>query len=85
MATFPSSESAIVWGNGGNTLLLGFLQDTVPSTDGQKLFENLLRKIDGSTPMPVSLSGPRTDALKFVERSESSIVSDSRTSNLLGL
>ena len=85
LATFPSSESAIVWGNGGNTLLLGFLQDTVPSTDGQKLFENLLRKIDGSTPMPVSLSGPRTDALKFVERSESSIVSDSRTNNLLGL
>jgi hypothetical protein len=57
LASFPEpsrdSESAMILGNGGNTIILGYLSDTPPEADRQQLVENLIMKInDGGAPPP---------------------------------
>ncbi|MEN6325921.1 MAG: Ig-like domain-containing protein, partial [Syntrophomonas sp.] len=42
LAYFPNNDDAIVLGNEGRTVILGFLDDTLPTELGQKFFENLL-------------------------------------------
>jgi len=42
VCSFPNSNSCAVSGNGGRTLLLGFLSDTPSATDGVRLWTNLI-------------------------------------------
>jgi hypothetical protein len=43
--TFPNGDSCLVSDNGGRTLLLGFLADTLPAADGQQFFENAIAAV----------------------------------------
>lgn len=43
--TFEDASSCLVVGNEGRTALLGFVSDTPPEADGQKLFENIFSLI----------------------------------------
>jgi uncharacterized protein YjdB len=43
VCTFPSGESCLVYGNGGRTITVGFLNDTVTEQDGRNFTRNLLR------------------------------------------
>jgi hypothetical protein len=47
--TFENSEAGIVVGNGGNTIVNGFLSDTVAS---QQLYTNELNSFAATTPLP---------------------------------
>ncbi len=42
LCSFPNSDSCVVSGNGGRTLLLGFLADTPSAADGVRLWQNLI-------------------------------------------
>ena len=42
VASFPDKNSALVWGRGGRSAMLGFLGDTVNDAEGQVFYENLL-------------------------------------------
>lgn len=42
LAVFPSGEAAVVRGNGGRTIVLGYLSDTPPEAERQLLFENVV-------------------------------------------
>ena len=51
---FPDNDDAIIWGNDGQTILLGMLADTLSAQDGQRFFENLLGILEsGSVPLHV--------------------------------
>jgi len=43
LATFPNGDAAVIRGNGGNTIILGYLSDTPPDADRQMLFENVIK------------------------------------------
>ena len=43
LATFPDGSAAIVRGNNAHTMLLGYLSDTPPDADRQKLLENVIK------------------------------------------
>ena len=49
VCTFPNGNSCAVSGNGGRTLLLGFLSDT-PATDGAALWTNMINYVLGGAP-----------------------------------
>lgn len=53
LATFPNGDAAIVRGNGGRTIILGYLSDTPPAAFRQQLFENLFI-VSTTPPIPVS-------------------------------
>jgi large repetitive protein len=47
LATFDcSGDAAIVRGNGGRTIMLGYLSDTPPMGERQSLFENVIESLD---------------------------------------
>ena len=54
LATFANGDDAITSGNGGQSLVLGFLADTPPVSIGQQLWENLIAYILGIAVAPVS-------------------------------
>lgn len=58
LATFPGGAAAIVRGNQGHTILLGYLSDTPPAADRQKLFENVIKATTcgGWTPGEIPVS-----------------------------
>lgn len=43
LGSFPSGSSCLVAGNGGRTLTVGFLSDTVQPADGRNFIRNLVR------------------------------------------
>lgn len=49
LATFPNGNASIVRGNGGKTVILGYLSDTPPEAYRQQLFMNLF---EGVAPQP---------------------------------
>jgi hypothetical protein len=53
LATFPNGDAAAIKGNGGRTIILGYLSDTPPSDERQQLFSNALDIINGRE-IPVS-------------------------------
>jgi subtilisin family serine protease len=46
IARFRNGDSALVWGHGGRSALLGMLADTLAPEDGQRFFENLLQLLE---------------------------------------
>lgn len=46
MGTFPNEDAALVWGNDGQSLLLGFMADTVPAAEAPAFYDNLLRLME---------------------------------------
>jgi hypothetical protein len=56
LATFANGDVAIVKGNGGKTIILGYLTDTPPEAHRQQLFENLFVSVTvpPAPPVPVS-------------------------------
>jgi len=54
LATFANGETALVRGNGGKTIILGYLTDAPPAAHRQQLFENLLVAVAPSPPVPLS-------------------------------
>jgi hypothetical protein len=55
LATFPNGNAAMVQGNGGKTIILGYLSDTPPAGDRQKLFENVVgATLCGGQEVPIS-------------------------------
>jgi hypothetical protein len=53
LATFPNGNAAAILGNGGRTIILGYLSDTPPADDRQQLFNNALDVLNGRE-IPVS-------------------------------
>ena len=51
LATFPNGDASIVRGNGGRTIILGYLSDTPPEANRQQLFENLFQGVAPSVPL----------------------------------
>jgi hypothetical protein len=54
LGTFPNGDSCMVSSHQGRALLLGFLADTVPVADGQRIFQNDISYVLTSAP-PVSV------------------------------
>jgi len=53
LASFANGEAAAIKGNGGKTIILGYLSDTPPSDTRQQLFESALDVVNGKE-IPVS-------------------------------
>ena len=51
LATFANGDAAIVRGNVGKTIILGYLTDTPPAANRQQLFENLFEAVAPSVPL----------------------------------
>ncbi|SHF66753.1 HYR domain-containing protein, partial [Mariniphaga anaerophila] len=47
LATFENGEAAMVLGNSGQTIMLGYLSDTPPAAERQAIFENVVKKLAG--------------------------------------
>jgi len=47
LATFPNGDAAAIKGNGGQTVILGYLSDTPSLAERQQLFTNILDIING--------------------------------------
>jgi hypothetical protein len=56
LATFPGGHAAVVLGNGGKSVILGYLSDTPLFADRQQLFENVVNTTvcGGGPEVPVS-------------------------------
>lgn len=54
LATFPGGPAAIIRGNGGKSIILGYLSDTPPEADRQKLFENVVNATACGKGVPIS-------------------------------
>ncbi len=54
LGTFLSGEDCIVRGNGGKTIVLGYLSDTPPAADRQQLFMNLFNEVNPPGAVPIS-------------------------------
>ncbi|MBN1925853.1 MAG: hypothetical protein JW798_08460 [Prolixibacteraceae bacterium] len=52
LATFENSDAAIIRGNGGQTIMLGYLSDAPPSAQRQAIFENV---VNATTPNVVPI------------------------------
>jgi len=52
LGTFPNLDASIIRGNGGKTIILGYLSDTPPEAYRQQLFMNLF---EGVAPPPSSV------------------------------
>lgn len=48
LATFENANAAMVLGNNGQTMMLGYLSDTVPSANSQAIFESVVAKLSAS-------------------------------------
>ncbi len=59
LAQFNDGHAAIVRGNSGNTLMLGYLSDTPPQSEDQMIFENCIDAIMGD--------GARNDNVTVIE------------------
>jgi hypothetical protein len=54
LATFPNGNAAIIRGNSGKSIILGYLSDTPPTADRQKLFENVVSSTACGKGVPIS-------------------------------
>lgn len=52
LGTFENGDAAIVRGNGGKTIMLGYLSDTPPAGERQAIFNNVSGAL-GANPVPV--------------------------------
>jgi len=50
LATFENGEAAMVLGNSGRTMMLGYMSDTVPTANSQAIFESIVAKLTASLP-----------------------------------
>ena len=53
LATFENGNAAIVRGNGGNTIILGYLSDAPALANRQAIFENVDDAVLGGNPVPI--------------------------------
>jgi hypothetical protein len=53
LATFENGDGAIVSGNNGNTLVLGYLSDTPPTALRKNIFSGVIASAETGTPVPV--------------------------------
>ena len=54
LATFPNGNAAVVRGNGGHTIILGYLSDAPLFSDRQLLFENVIDCTSCGKNVPIS-------------------------------
>lgn len=55
VATFGNGDDAIVKGNAGRTIILGYLTDAPPAAHRQQLFENLFLEVTSPPPPPAAV------------------------------
>lgn len=49
LATFENGDAAMVLGNNGKTMMLGYLSDTTPTDSRQVIFESVIAKVSASS------------------------------------
>lgn len=53
VATFPNGDAAIISGNRGRTLILGYLSDTPATTEAEALVTSSINTVEAGAPVPV--------------------------------
>lgn len=53
LATFENGDAAMIRGNGGRTIMLGYLSDATPAAENQAIFSNVESAVAGSPSVPI--------------------------------